>query len=55
MSEVVAQEVPVPMEFVAIRDTYAESGTPEELLNRYGLTASHVVKAAERVVSRKRK
>jgi len=43
------------MEFVAIRDTYAESGTPDELLDRYGLTARHVVQAAERVISRKKR
>ena len=52
-SRVVTQEAPCPMEFVAIRDTYAESGTPDELLERYGLTAPHIVKAAERAVSRK--
>ena len=55
VSEVVTQEAPVPMEFVAIRDTYAESGTPDELLNRYGLTAHHIVQAAERILKRKKK
>lgn len=55
VSEVVAQEFPVPMEFIAIRDTYAESGTGEELLDRYGLTAPHIVKAAGRVVTRKKR
>ena len=55
VSEVVTQEAPVPMEFVAIRDTYAESGAPDELLERYGLTARHVVQAAERVIKRKKK
>lgn len=55
VSEVVAQEAPCPIEFVAIRDTYAESGTADELLERYGLTAPHIVKAAERVLSRKKK
>jgi transketolase len=54
VSEVAAEEAPVPMEFIAIRDTYAESGTAEELLDRYGLTAPHIVKAAERVISRKK-
>ena len=54
VSEVVTGEAPVPMEFVAIRDTYAESGTPDELLERYGLTASHIAKAAERVLKRKK-
>ncbi|MBI4372217.1 MAG: transketolase family protein, partial [Candidatus Omnitrophica bacterium] len=55
VSEVVAQAAPVPMEFVAIQDTYAESGTPDELLDRYGLTARHIVQAAERVFKRKKK
>lgn len=55
VSEVVAQEAPVPMEFIAIRDVYAESGTAEELLDRYGLTARHIVMAVERVLKRKKK
>ena len=54
VSEVVAQEFPVPMEFIAIHDTYAESGTGEELLDRYGLTAPHIVKAIEQVLKRKK-
>lgn len=44
---------PVPMEFVAIQDTYAESGKPEELMEKYGLTAGHIVQAARRVLKRK--
>jgi len=55
ISEVVAQEAPVPMEFVAIQDTYAESGAPDELLERYGMTARNIVQAAERVLKRKKK
>ena len=54
VSELIAREFPVPMEFVAIRDTYAESGTAEELLDRYGLTAPHIAEAAERVIKRKK-
>lgn len=46
---------PVVQEFVAIQDTYAESGTPDELLEKYGLTASHIARAAERALSRKSK
>lgn len=37
---------PVPMRFVGVKDTFAESGTPEELLGKYGLTAADIVKAA---------
>jgi transketolase len=44
---------PVPMEFVGVRNTYAESGAPEELLDKYGLMPRHVVDAVERVVARK--
>jgi transketolase len=42
----VAQQHPVPMRFVGIKDTFAESGKPEELLEKYGLTAADIVKAA---------
>jgi transketolase len=41
-----ATQHPVPMGFVAIKDTYAESGKPEELLAKYGLTAAAIVEAA---------
>jgi transketolase len=41
------------MEFVGIQDAYAESGTPEELMKKYGLVSGNVVAAAKRVLSRK--
>src|SRR5579864_2899677 len=39
VAQVVAETIPCPMEFVGIEDTYAESGTPEELMKKYGLVA----------------
>jgi transketolase len=42
-----------PIEFVALQATYAESGRPEELFQKYGLTASHIAQAAKRAVERK--
>ena len=48
-----ASEFPCPMEFVAIQDTYAESGTPEGLMEKYGLTASRIVQAAKKVSAKK--
>jgi transketolase len=39
-----ARHHPVPMRFVALQDTYAESGTPEGLLAKYGLTAADIVR-----------
>jgi transketolase len=45
-----ARQHPAPMRFVALGDTYAESGTPEGLLAKYGLTAEYIVKAARELV-----
>jgi transketolase len=45
---------PCPMEFVGIQDTYAESATPEQLLDKYGLMARDVIAAAHRVLRRKK-
>ncbi len=45
---------PVPMEFVGIDNVYAESATPEQLLEKYGLVARDVVAAARRVLARKK-
>ena len=44
---------PVPMEFVGIDNTYAESGKPEELLEKYGLMPSDIKEAVERALARK--
>src|SRR5262249_40984412 len=49
----VARQHPVPMRFVAINDTFAESGTPEGLLAKYGLTSENIVKAALELVGKK--
>jgi len=43
----VAQQHPVPMRFVGLKDTFAESGKPEELLKKYGLTAADIVREAQ--------
>jgi transketolase len=42
----VVRQHPVPVRFVALKDTFAESGKPEELLKKYGLTAADIVKEA---------
>ena len=54
VAQVVAETAPCPMEFVGIHDTYAESGQPEELLEKYGLVARDVAAAVRKVVARKR-
>ncbi len=47
-----ARQHPVPMRFVGLRDTFAESGKPEELLAKYGLTAAAIVKEALELILR---
>ena len=54
VAQVVAETVPCPMEFVGIHDTYAESGQPDELLEKYGLVARDVAAAVRKVIARKR-
>ncbi|MCB0382728.1 MAG: transketolase family protein [Psychroserpens sp.] len=53
VSRVLAQHHPVPQEFVATNDTFGESGTPEQLMEKYGLNADAIVKASEKVLKRK--
>lgn len=53
VAEVVVQEAPVPMAFVGVQDSFGESGTPKELMAKYGLTAKDIVVAAKKLVTRK--
>ncbi len=53
VAQVLARNQPVPMEFVAIKDTYAKSGKPAELLERYGLTAEGIEQAVRSAIKRK--
>jgi transketolase len=53
VAQVVAETNPCVMEFVGIQNTYAESGTPEQLLDKYGLVARDVIAAVRRALSRK--
>ena len=54
ISEVVCEEYPVPVVKVGVKDTFGESGKPEELLEKYGLTVKNVVEAAKKAVSLKK-
>ena len=54
VAQAVAETCAVPMEFVGIQNTYAESGAPDELLDKYGLRARNVADAARRAMQRKR-
>ncbi len=54
VARTVTEMYPVPIEFVGIKDRYAQSGAPEELLKAYGLSPDNIVQAAQKVVSRKK-
>lgn len=53
VTEALAESLPVPMERVGTRDTFGESGSPQELMVKYGLTAEAIAEAARRVIARK--
>lgn len=53
IAQLLAREQPTPMEFVAVNDSFGESGTPDELLAKYGLDTPDVVAAALKVLKRK--
>lgn len=46
VARVLVQNKPVPQEFVAVQDSFGESGTPDQLMEKYGLNAAAIVKAA---------
>jgi transketolase len=53
VSQVLANNYPTNVKAVAIQDTFGESGKPDELLEKYGLTAENIVKAVKEVVGKK--
>jgi transketolase len=55
IAQVLVKNDPVPMEYVAVNDSFGESGKPELLMKKYGLDAAHIVKAAQRAIERKEK
>ncbi|MCL4149114.1 UNVERIFIED_CONTAM: hypothetical protein GTU68_019925 [Idotea baltica] len=53
VSRVLAKHNPTPQEFVATNDTFGESGTPAQLMEKYGLNSNAIIKAVETVMKRK--
>ena len=53
VARVLAKNNPTPQEFVATQDTFGESGTPAQLMEKYGLNASAIVNVTQRVLRRK--
>ena len=53
VARILGQQHPTPQEFIATNDTFGESGTPAQLMEKYGLNSNAIVNAVERVIKRK--
>jgi transketolase len=54
VAQVAARHLPTPIEYIGTNDTFGESGTPMQLLEKYGLSTDKIVEAAERAMARKK-
>lgn len=55
VARVLSKHSPSPQEFVAVNDTFGESGTPDQLLEKYGLSPGDIIAAVEKVMKRKKR
>jgi transketolase len=53
VAQVLSRINPTPIEYVAVNDTFGESGKPEELLVKYGLDTPNIIEAVNKVIARK--
>jgi len=53
VAQVSSRHLPTPQEYVAVNDSFGESGDPADLLTKYGLDRAHIVASAEAVIKRK--
>ncbi len=53
VAQLLSRQMPAPQEYVAVNDSFGESGTPDELMKKYGLETQNIVEAAEKVLKRK--
>lgn len=52
VAQVLSTRQPAPQEYVAVNDSFGESGTPDQLMDKYGLSSQHIVAAVNKVLSR---
>ena len=53
IAQLLARKRPTPIEMVAVNDSFGESGKPSELMEKYGLTRTDIVKSVEKILTRK--
>jgi transketolase len=54
VAQVLIKNNPIPQEYIAVNDSFGESGTPAQLMKKYGLDAEHIVNAVTKVIARKK-
>lgn len=54
VAQLLSRKLPAPQEFVAVNDSFGESGTPDELMKKYGLDSVNIIASVEKVMSRKK-
>jgi transketolase len=53
IAQLLARKMPLPLEMVGVNDSFGESGTPDQLMEKYGMTENHIVEAVKAVMARK--
>jgi transketolase len=53
IAQLLSREMPTPLEMVAVNDSFGESGTPEELMIKYGLSTASIIEAVHKAIKRK--
>ena len=53
IAQLLSRELPSPLEMVGVNDTFGESGTPRQLMEKYGLTSNDIISAVNKVIARK--
>lgn len=53
VAQLLSRQLPTPVEFVAVNDSFGESGTPDQLMTKYGLDTVNILEAVEKVMKRK--
>jgi transketolase len=54
VAQTLSRNLPTPIEMIGVQDTFGESGTPEQLMEKYGLTSAHIIAAVDNAIARKR-
>lgn len=54
VAQLLIRNIPIPQEYIAVDDSFGESGTPDQLMSKYGLDAEHIVNSVVKVMARKK-